>query len=308
MRLARVRILNFDDSVVSQEGLINRYKPAVIDLTGIGPACRLWSSIKTASEIRKSLDPQWRQAVTFLGSGDFHHISSLLIEQFEEDFSVFIFDLHPDLDYLSPRLSCGSWVNLAAGWKAVKKTVILGASSEDLSFPNNLTCNFKWFKDSRVELYPFYRPPDRALFKDLPENSFIHPDRRGIVQRIRWENLRGKDIRQFIRGILKRLPRKRVYISVDKDCLLPEYALTNWEPGILGLDWLIEALSSLRAEAEVIGMDIVGDYSTVKTDSLLKKLCVNWDHPRQWARARAPDEISGINAYANLKILELFLG
>lgn len=308
MRLARVRILNFDDSVVSQGELINRYKPAVIDLTGIGPACRLWVGGKAAAEIKKSLDPQWKEAVTFLGSGDFHHISSLLIEQFEEDFCVFIFDLHPDLDYLSPRRSCGAWVNLVAGRKAVKKTVILGASSEDLSFPGNLTCNFKWFKDSRVELYPFYRPPAWTLFKNLPENDFIHPDRRGIVQRVRWDNLRDKDIRQFILGLLKRLPRKRVYISVDKDCLLPEYALTNWEPGVLRLDWLLEALSSLRDEAEVIGMDITGEYSPVKTDSFLKKLCAHWDHPRQWAEEKSSAEIAKINAYANLKILELCAG
>ena len=308
MLSGQVRILNFDDSVVKQNKLLRQFNPVIIDFSGIGPYCRLWSNKKTAAEIKKCLNPEWKRSITFLGSGDFHHISALLIEQFEEDFCIVIFDLHPDLDNLPPRFSCGSWVNLVAAQKAVKKIVIIGASSEDLSFPHNMTFNFGWFKDARVELYPFYHAPSLMLLKNLRENNFIHTDGRGIFQRINWENLRDKDIGQAMTDIIERLPTKHIYISIDKDCLNLNYALTNWEPGVLSLGWLLEAIKILKNNTTIIGMDIVGDYSPVKTNSLFKKFCSKWDHPRQLAQEISFDKINEINEATNLKILELFLG
>jgi len=303
----QIRILNFDDSVVKQKELLHRFNPAIIDFARIGPYCRLWSNKKTADEIKKSLNPDCKHAITFLGSGDFHHLSTILIEQFEEDFCVVIFDLHPDLDNLPPRFSCGSWVNLAAAQGRVKKIIMLGPSSEDLSFPNNMTFNLGWFKDARVELYPFYHEPSLMLWKNLRENHFIHPRGNGIFQRINWENLRDKDIGRTITDIIERLPTKHIYISIDKDCLNWNYALTNWEPGVISLAWLLEALKILRDNTTIIGMDIVGDYSRIKTKSLFKKLCSNWDHPRQLADGLSFYKINEINEATNLKILDLFL-
>lgn len=307
MLSGQIRILNFDDSVVKQKELLRRFNPTVIDLTRIGPYCRLWTNKKTAAEIKKFLNPAWKHAITFLGSGDFHHISKLLIEQFQEDFCIVIFDLHPDLDNLPPRFSCGSWVNLAAAQGRVKKIVMLGPSSKDLSFPDNMTFNFSSFKDARVELYPFYHAPSLMLWKNLRENHFIHPRGCGIFQRITWENLRDKDIRQAITDIIERLPTKHIYISIDKDCLNWDCAVTNWEPGVISLDWLLEALKILIDSTTIIGMDIVGDYSRIKTNSLLRKLCSNWDHPHQLAEGISLRKINEINEATNLKILSLFL-
>ncbi len=302
-----IRILNFDNTVSEQKTLVERYHPVIVDLSSLGPSVRMWGNRANANKVRAALNPGFKNAVTFLGSGDFHHISALLTEQFDEDFCVVIFDFHPDLDYLPPRFSCGSWVNLIAAQKTINKIALLGPSSEDLSFPHNMTFNFSWFNDARVELYPFFHAPSMMLGKNLHENHFIHPEPRGIFQRITWENLRDRNIKEAITEIVRRLPTRNIYISIDKDCLNWSHAVTNWEPGIMGLDWLLEALRIFKDNKTIIGMDIVGDYSPVKSDSRIKAFCSDKDHPRQLARDLDFDKITGINEATNLRILESVL-
>lgn len=329
-----IRILDFDSSIVGQKNLLAKYNrppysTQIVDLLSYGPLARAWISNSNAMSLSKEISPSDRNKITLYGSGDFHHISALLMDKFdpfdcasldatrdgspqgqsrvvrqahdtsndearrgiEEDFCVIIFDLHPDLDTTFPKFSCGSWVNLAARKKNVKKIVMIGPSSEDLNFPHNMTFNFSYFKNGRIELYPFYHKPSITAFG-----------------RIVWNNLRDKDIKQFMAGAIDGLPSKNVYISIDKDCLKRDYAVTNWEEGPVALDWLLEALKALKDKANVIGMDITGDYSPVKTDSVIKKICAALDHPRQAARGMSAEKINKINEDTNMKILELFLG
>jgi arginase family enzyme len=303
----KLRILNFDDSIVGQKSVCKKYLPHIIELQDIGRTCRLWINQRTRQRLKSVLDPKEKNAITFLGSGDFHHISSLLIEQFDKDFCVIIFDLHPDLDFLPPRFSCGSWVNLIAAQRTVKKIVMLGPSSDDLTFPNNMTFNFSWFNNARVEIYPYNHAPSRMLFKNLEKNNFIHTHSKSFFQTITWENLINKDIKAVIADIMERLPTKNIYISIDKDCLSWDHAVTNWEPGMMSLDWLLDALRALKDGATIVGMDIAGDYSPIDVKSLVKKICINWDHPRQLAEALPVQKVNEINEITNLKILELFL-
>ncbi|MDD5680428.1 MAG: arginase family protein [Candidatus Omnitrophica bacterium] len=290
-----IRILDFDSSITSQKNLLAKYsRPPysvrIVDMSDYGPLARMWVNGRDLPALHRRLEPADRNKITLYGSGDFHHISTLLTEQFNEDFCVVVFDFHPDLDNLPPRFSCGSWVNLIARQKAIKKIVMLGPSSEDLNFPHNLTFNFSYFKNGRVELYPFYHKPSITAFR-----------------RIVWDNLRDKDINRFTADIAKRLPSKNIYISVDKDCLKWEHAVTNWEPGVVSLDWLLEALRALRDNANIIGMDITGDYSPATASSGFKRFCINRDHPPQLAAKIDRDEVNRINESTNLKILELFL-
>ncbi len=291
-----VRILDFDSSVTSQKNLLAKYNRSpnfisTVNMLDYAPRVRMWLDGRDLPALRQRLEPSDRNKITLYGSGDFHHISALLIDQFSEDFCVVVFDFHPDLDKTFPKFSCGSWVNLIARKAAIKKIVMIGPSSEDLSFPHNMTFNFSDFKDGRVELYPFYHEPSITAFK-----------------RIVWDNLRDKDIKQFMAGIIGRLPSKNVYISIDKDCLKRDYAVTNWEEGPITLDWMLDALKVLKDKANVIGMDITGDYSPIMADSFLKRICTAWDHPRQYARKMSREEINRINEATNMKILELFLG
>ena len=292
-----IRILDFDSSIYpSQKRLLAKYNhppysAKIVNLLSCGPAARAWIGKSNASKLAESLDPADKNKITLYGSGDFHHISALLVDQFTEDFCVVVFDFHPDLDATFPKFSCGSWVNIIARKIEVKKIVMLGPSSEDLDFPHNLTFNFSYLKDARIEIYPFYHKPSITAFG-----------------RIVWENLRDKDIKKFTTDLVQRLPSKNVYISIDKDCLKPDYAITNWEEGVLDLAWLLDALEMLKNKANIIGMDITGDYSPIMTDSLIKKLCTKLDHPAQPGYEKSLDKISKVNEATNLKILELFLG
>ena len=79
-----VRILNFDDSVVRQQKFLSLFNPQILDLKDTGPKARIWLDKKTKKYIQERIRASSKSSVTFLGSGDFHHITSLLVEQFDE--------------------------------------------------------------------------------------------------------------------------------------------------------------------------------------------------------------------------------
>lgn len=307
-----IRILDFDSSLTRQKKLIEKYKSPPyslqhIDLLDLGLRVRGWANKHDINALRRELNLVDKNKLTFFGSSDFHHISSLLIEQFQEDFCVVVFDFHPDLDSLPPSFSCGSWVNLCARQQAVKKIIQLGPSSQDLDFTDNFTFNFSWFKDSRIEIYPYYHQPSRMLFKNLRNNHFIHTKPAGFFQEVSWQNLKDENIGQFISALIDRLPSKNAYISIDKDCLIWDDAVTNWEPGLVKLDWLLSALQAFKDKANIIGADVCGDYSPIKATTPFKKFCISWDHPKQSAEEMNPEKINEINQAANLRITDLLL-
>ena len=300
----KISILDFDGSITRQKRVIDSFRPEIVDLRDCGPSCRAWINRKSEKELRRRLSEFDSEGITLVGSGDFHHISALLIEKVREDCCVIVYDLHPDLDFLPPRFSCGSWVNIIARMKHVGKIVMLGPSSEDLDFSGNMTFNFSWFKSERVELYPYLHKPSRMFMKRLRSNRFISADNRFPFQDISWKNLSGEDPILFTKTVIDRLPTKKVYISIDKDCLLPESAVTNWEPGFMPIEWLLSSLRTLKDNAEIIGMDIIGDYSPIVADTAIKRYLTSVDHPDLGGidEARATD----INEETNMRILSLF--
>lgn len=52
-----------------------------------------------------------------------------------------------------------------------------------------------------------------------------------------------------------------VYISIDKDVLNPQSAMTNWDQGSLSLDELKNILVSILKENTIIGVDVCGECS-----------------------------------------------
>jgi len=305
MRGYAVRILNFDDSVIQQRRLIEQFHPAVIELKKIGPHARLWTNQKNSQGIKEHLTPELRDAITFLGSGDFHHISRLLIDQFNDPLSVIIFDHHPDWSILPPRLACGSWVNSLLEKKNIRKLILLGTSSDDLNTFSLQEGDLGSFKGNRLEIYPYLHRPSRVFLRRVPENSSLKIKRHPFFTDISWQELEGKDLAGFFRSLIKRLPTKEVYLSIDKDCLKRNYALTNWEEGFFELEDLLLALRLIKENLEIAGIDIVGDYSPVEVSGPIKKIVSRLDHPKDYsAKARPQAQINSLNQESNLKILE----
>ncbi|MCX5665714.1 MAG: hypothetical protein NT036_01500 [Candidatus Omnitrophica bacterium] len=297
--------MNFDDSVVRQNKLIERFKPSITDLTDLGPRCRLYSNEKTAREVSARIDPTNKDSITFLGSGDFHHITSLLLDNFSEDISVISFDDHPDWDILPPKICCGSWVTHVLGKENVKKVILMGASSGDISPTLFRMGNYDSLKDDRLEIYPYQHRPTKVFFKNIPKNISAAVKKGFFYDEIHWQELKTKNIAEFFLHILHRLPTKKVYVTIDKDCLKSPYALTNWAAGHLELEELLLMLKFIRENTEIIGLDITGDYSIVKTEGFIRTAITNINHPRDSsAKGKTQSLIDSINETANISILE----
>jgi len=301
-----IRILNFDDSIVRQQNLISRYRTEIIDFKNLGPSARFWMNKKIKNEIEERIRGSTKDSITFLGSGDFHHISSILINQFYEPFSVIIFDFHPDWETLPPRLACGSWVNQILTNKNIEKCILIGVSSDDISSWWVQSGNLGSLKDNRLEIYPYRHKPSLAFFKRIPENISFRFQKHLLFNNIYWNELKGKNLKDFFLSLLKRIPTKAVYLSIDKDCLKRAYALTNWEEGYLSLDELLLILKLIKENLDIVGVDIVGDYSKICIKNKFKRIFSYFDHPKAQTANKLPESvIAAINEETNLKILEL---
>jgi arginase family enzyme len=301
-----VRVLNFDDSLVRQNQLIKQFAPKFTGLREFAPSCRQGMNGATARSLKSKLDPALKSAITFLGSGDFHHISSLLLEQFEEPISLIVFDHHPDWDIMPPRYGCGSWVTRALRMPNLKKVVLLGISSQDISTFAIQTGNLSALKNDRVEIYPYYHPPTKVIFRKVPDNCSIAVKHGVFVSEIRWSQLKGRELSEFMVQLMARIPTKRIYISIDKDCLSSEFALTNWQEGHFKLDELLFLLKSLKNNFSLAGVDITGEYSPAGTiQGWIKAKLSALDHPNDYtARNHSEIEIDTVNERTNIRILE----
>lgn len=301
-----IRVLNFDDSILKQKKIFTRYKFEVLDLKGIGPIARNWVNLKTRGIIEGRIKNSAKNSVTFLGSGDYHHISEILISRFDEPISVIDFDFHPDWALMPPRFGCGSWVNEVLRKKNILKFIMLGVSSSDLSSPDIQAGNLGLLKDGRVEIYPYEHKPSRTFLKIIPKNASLTIKNGIVFNRIYWSELKDKNLNDFFYELLKRIRQKRVYVSIDKDCLKNEYALTNWEEGKFSLDELLFLLKLIKENLDIVGLDISGDYSPVSVKGVVKKIASYLDHPKRIKAATLPEPVvTSINEETNLKILEV---
>jgi len=303
-----VRILNFDNSIMQQPGIICRYPAQVVDFTALASSARLFMSGAVRKKIADCLNPQEKNHPTFLGSGDFHHISEVLTSQIEEQACLIVFDFHPDWDSLPPRFGCGSWVAQAMKNKNISKCVLIGMGSGDLSGFSLQAASLDALVDDRLEIYPFRRKPSRVYFRPIAENNSIIAKKGFLSSRIIWHELEKENLTEFMLNLTKRLPGQKAYISIDKDCLKSDFALTNWEEGLLSLNQLLTMLKPLRDNLDIIGLDITGDYSYPLVSNSLKAALSRLDHPKRVAADNCPkDLILKVNQQVNLRILKEML-
>jgi arginase family enzyme len=308
MSLHPLRILNFDDSLLQQYNLIERFKPEVVDLKHLGDSGRLWLNEHDAAEIRYVLGKHLPQGLSFLGSGDYHHISALLIERYTKPVSVIVFDAHPDWDILPPHLGCGSWVSYILCMKHVEEVVIFGLSADDISTFWIQTAELNSLQQGRVRVYPYAHEPTRVFFKPRLQNPSIRTEDSLFSKIIHWQQLKGKDLREFIPSVLGNLAVKDVYVSIDKDCLKAQDALTNWDEGQMSLGELTSILQWIKKHLCITGADITGEYSECRVKGLIKNICSRFDHPRNFsARDKFREFIDDTNEHANIRLLETLL-
>lgn len=297
-------VLNFDNSIIRQRKLLSRYQAKIIDLTAQAKSARLYMSQATRRKILDLLVPQEKNYPVFLGSGDFHHISEILTSRINAPACLIVFDFHPDWDSLPPRFGCGSWVSQALKNKNISKCILAGMGSSDLSSPALQTANLGALAKDRLEIYPYRHKGSRVYLRGVAPNYSLTTQRGFFSNKISWRQLANEDLTEFTLGLIKRLPTRKAYISIDKDCLQKNFALTNWEEGFLDLGQLLTMLRLLRENLDIIGLDVAGDYSSCQALGRIKAVISKLDHPGEFTARHLSDElILRVNEQSNLAIL-----
>lgn len=202
----------------------NPQKGVKIDLRDVeGTSCYCCDAAKDEipariSNIKKQFPGP---SVNLIDSGDYHYMTALLCGQIREEFSLVLFDHHPDMQApaFGNILSCGGWMRWMLKENSyLGKVLIIGISP-----------------------------------KLLGETGGF-PGRTAVIT----ENIGRAEILSTIKAWK---PQGKLYISIDKDVLSQEYALTNWDQGSMTLDTLCMAIKECLALEHdgLIGVDICGE-------------------------------------------------
>jgi len=132
----------------------------------------------------------------------------------------------------------------------------------------------------RIELYPHDCPVSRCLGRRRGDPACATVKRRLVSTDIHWNTIAGSDWTPLMRRIIDRLPTSKVYLSIDKDCLRAEHAITNWGSGHLTLDQLVQAIGVLRESRELVAADVTGDYSPLQVENRLMQAMALKIHPK----------------------------
>ena len=253
-----------------------------IDLRDLGPRLRLWSTARTmrAARARLMAAATAAPAVHLLGSGDFHHLAVLLMEQVREPVTIVHIDNHPDWVRLAPRWHCGSWVNQALRLPQVAKVITLGVCSDDLVHPDLKGGNLPALGAGRIALLPWQHEPSRVWRRvaDGPGHRYEHG-------RIHWRNLSqmmaSQGLQVMLDAIIAPIATDAIWFSIDKDVLPEADAVTNWDQGQMPLSVVVEVIRALGARKRVAGADICGEYSPPRHGNLFKRWEARMDQPQR---------------------------
>ena len=156
-------------------------------------------------------------------SGNYHYLTKLWTDRLTAPFSLVLIDHHTDMrrEAFDGILTCGNWVRVMLERNPYLKKVIIVGPTEN-------------------------------------QRSTIDGCYRSRVQFISEEALLTEEgWKRFSKVHLK----EPVYISIDKDVLNHDSAITDWDQGNICLDDLKRLLDSIFKNEKVIGMDICGEYS-----------------------------------------------
>ncbi len=308
-------LLHLDEALEAQAEFVRTCLMAgctEIDLRDPGRDFRLWARQTVVDDLHRSLrtslaGPKGEAKLCFLGSGDFHHVSSLLIdlalEKVQQPVTVVHIDNHPDWVHFSNGLHCGSWVNRVANHPAVDRVITLGVCSDDLASPERKGANLGLLASGRLELYPFQHSPSRVKTNLGEGNSF--EQRSGYLH---WRTIGDLGFERFTELLMGRIETEAVYISLDKDVLCSLDAVTNWDQGRMKLADVLQLLNEIGKSHRIIGADVTGDYSRPRYGGgvwtrLMKRGECLIDQPRD----TPPDkEIVNVNSAANYALLDVF--
>jgi len=276
-----------------------------------GREIRLWGKQKALAELGRKIvkntpapakDPQ----LCFMGSGDFHHITAMLLagalERKSGAATLIHFDNHPDWVTFDGGMHCGSWVNTALANPGIQKVITIGVCSHDLRSPERKGANLHWLGEGKLELYPYEHPPSRVL-ADYGSGASYRQEKGAL----HWKSISEIGEENFIDRMLSRIRTEAVYVTIDKDVLAADDAVTNWDQGRMRLPYLLALISEIGSRHRIIGADVIGDYSapsyagSLRTQRM-KRAEIFIDQPRV---RQGAETTRNINSAANHALLEV---
>jgi hypothetical protein len=302
----RTVAFNFDGSLPAQTQFWSKIEER-FDCLSAASSLRLWaaqSGVRWFQDLLAKLRQQFPEPwITFLGSGDFHHLSLLILEKLNlsAPCALLVIDNHPDWFLERPRYHCGNWVAGAVGLPFVSSVFLLGQDSNDLKGIDLWSIPFEELLSGRLRLYPYRK--SKIFVPGKWPSHFINQHKRHILgTSLSFETISQSTAEEFFRQIGKSLKNIPVYISIDKDCIRSAELETDWESGQFSCLELLEGLKALLTEIKVIGIDVCGERSLHPLEGAFKRI-----DARRWRVPQAPSpEVVAVHEKFNLELLTLF--
>jgi Arginase family len=307
-------LLHLDDALESQPDFIRACEKSgarQIRMQESSSDIRLWGRWENLDMFCEALDKQLPRdddgsRLCFMGSGDFHHVTAFLLTHALQNSpgptTLIHFDNHPDWVNFEKGTHCGSWVNRALEHPQVEKVITIGVCSHDLRLPEWKGANLTLLSQGLLELYPYDHAPSRVKNDYGTGASFDQ-----VGRHLRWKTIRAIGEQNFIDHLLSRIKTQSVYITIDKDVLAHEDAITNWDQGYMRLPYLLSIIKEISRHHRIVGADVAGDYSTpCYSGSWWTKLSKHAEILMDQPRGRPnPKQAVNINSAANHALLEV---
>jgi arginase family enzyme len=252
--MTRPLILDFDGSVLELSNT------DAIPLRHRQESIRFGCSVATVRTLGEEIPTA--PSVVFLGSGDYHHVSYLLIERLrvlQSPIQVVVFDNHPDNMRYPFGIHCGSWVSHVSRLPFVTCVHVLGITSSDVEGLHVCENHLHALRSGRVRYWCIGRDL-RALQRLGIRHSQTFESAAGLLDRFAAESRTWKD---------------PVYLSIDKDVLGPDVVQTNWDQGVMTLEEIEHGIDMIRNR--IVASDVTGEVSSYRYASRWKRLLTWFD-------------------------------
>lgn len=248
-------ILDFDDAVLPVAGNEIRL-PLQSWQEKIRFGCTKKHFARLQAHLQRVLPDTY--GCVFLGSGDYHHVTPILLARVSEPVDLIVCDNHPDNMRYWFGIHCGSWVYYASRLPNIRHIHVLGISSADIS------CRHAW----ENYLTPLYQ--GKLTYWSV-----------GV--KARWLDYIGLRSRHYcftepealIEAFIAQIAGKRCYLSIDKDVFSPDVIRTNWDQGQFQEAQLQRLISA--CQGKVVGADVTGEVSEYHYTSRFKRFLSQCD-------------------------------
>jgi len=227
-------------------------------------AIRFGCTLNTLAKLGSEIEPVLAAGshTTFLGSGDYHHITHLLIRRYAklgQPLQLVVFDNHPDNMRYPFGIHCGSWVNHVSRLPFLSCVHVLGITSPDVETAHAWENHLRPLRSGKVRYW--------CVGRDLGWTKYL-----GITGSRSYSSTSSM-LDAFAAHI--QTTTGPVYLSIDKDVLAADVVHTNWDQGVMRLEEMAAGIRLLRGR--LVGSDVTGEVSVYRYRSRFKRILSGLD-------------------------------